>query len=70
MQNIINTIIKRKIKHVILMQRLGEYFTLDEILDMIFEELEEQRIVITDEEKIHIKNKVMEGLKYKLKKAN
>ena len=67
MENIINTIIRRKIKHVILMQRLGEYFTLDEILDMIFEELEEQRIVITDEEKIYIKNKVAEGLKYKLK---
>lgn len=70
MENIINTIIRRTIKKVIIAQRVGIYTTLDEVIDMIFKELEEQRIIINEQEKDYIKNKVMEGLKYKLKKAN
>jgi hypothetical protein len=70
MENIINTIIRRTIKKVIVAQRVGIYTTLDEVINMIFKELEEQRIIINEQEKDYIKNKVMEGLKYKLKKAN
>lgn len=70
MENIINTIIRRTIKKVIVAQRLGIYTTLEQVIDMIFKELEEQRIIINEQEKDYIKNKVMEDLKYKLKKAN
>ena len=70
MENIINTIIRRTIKKVIVAQRLVIYTTLEQVIDMIFKELEEQRIIINEQEKDYIKNKVMEDLKYKLKKAN
>ena len=70
MQNIIETIIRRKIKHVILMQRLGEYYTLSEVIDMIFKELEEQRVTISEEHKKYIKDEVQKRLQFKLKKAN
>ena len=70
MTNIINTIIKRKIKHIILMQRLGEYYTLDEVIDMIFKELAEQRVIISAEHRQYIKDEVTKQLKFKLRKAN
>ena len=70
MQNIVETIIKRKIKHVILMQRLGEYYTLDEVIDMIFEELAEQRVIISAEHRQYIKDEVQKRLQYKLRKTN
>lgn len=70
MQNIIETIIRRKIKHVILMQRLGEYYTLDEVIDMIFKELAEQRVIISVEHRQYIKDEVTKQLKFKLRKAN
>jgi hypothetical protein len=70
MQNIIETIIKRKIKHVILMQRLGEYYTLSEVIDMIFKELAEQRVIITQEHREYIKDEVQKRLQYKLKQEN
>ena len=67
MTNIINTIIKRKIKHIILMQRLGEYYTLEEVIEMIFKELEEQRVTISEEHKKYIKDEVAKRLKHKLR---
>lgn len=70
MQNIIETIIRRKIKHVILMQRLGEYYTLDEVIEMIFDELAEQRVIISAEHRKYIKDEVEKQLKFKLRKAN
>lgn len=70
METIINTIIKRTIKKVIIAQRVGIYTTLEQVIDMILKELEGQRIIINEQEKDYIKNKVTEGLKYKLKKAN
>lgn len=70
MENIIEAIIRRKIKHVILMQRLGEYYTLDEVIDMIFKELAEQRVVISVEHRQYIKDEVTKQLKFKLRKAN
>ena len=70
MENIINTIIRRTIKKVIIAQRVGIYSTLEQVIEMIFKELEEQRIIINEKDKAYIKNKVMEGLKFKLKQAN
>lgn len=67
MQNIIETIIRRKIKHVILMQRLGEYYTLDEVIDMIFKELAEQRVIISSEHREYIKDEVQKRLKHKIR---
>lgn len=66
----INTIIKKEIKKIILMQRLGSYFTMSEVVDLILLELERQHLIADEQDKAYIKNKVMEGLKYKLKKAN
>ena len=60
MENIINTIIRRTIKKVIIAQRVGIYSTLEQVIEMIFKELEEQRIIINEKDKAYIKNKVME----------
>ena len=70
MQNIIETIIRRKIKQVILMQRLGEYYTLDEVIEMIFDELNKQRVIISAEHRKYIKDEVQKRLQYKLRKTN
>ena len=70
MEHIINTIIKRKIKHVILMMGLGEYYTLEEVIEMIFKELAEQRVIISVEHRQYIKDEVERKLKNKLRKAN
>lgn len=67
MQNIIETIIRRKIKHVILMQRLGEYYTLDEVIEMIFKELADQRVIISAEHRQYIKDEVAKRLKHKIR---
>lgn len=66
----INTIIKKEIKKIILMQRLGSYFTLEDVLDLILLELERQHLIADEKDKAYIKNKVIEGLKFKLKQAN
>ena len=65
----INTIIKKEIKKIILMQRLGSYFTLEDVLDLILLELERQHLIADEQDKVYIKSKVMESLKYKLKNA-
>lgn len=70
MEVIINTIIKRTIKKVIIAQRVGIYSTLEQVIDMIFKELEEQRVTISDEHKKYIKDEVTKQLKFKLRKAN
>ena len=70
METIINTIIKRTIKKVIIAQRVGIYTTLDEVIDMIFKELVEQRIIISVEHRQYIKDEVERKLKNKLRKAN
>lgn len=67
MTNIINTIIKRKIKHIILMQRLGEYYTLEEVIEMIFDELNKQRVIISSEHREYIRQEVTKRLKHKLR---
>ena len=63
----INTIIKKEIKKIIIMQRLGSYFTMSEVVDLILLELERQHLIADEKDKTYIKNKVMEGLKFKLK---
>ena len=70
METIINAIIRKKIKHVILMMRLGEFYTLEQVIEMIFKELAEQRVYIDNSHKEYIRQAVTEQLKYKLKKAN
>lgn len=70
MENIINTIIRRTIKKVIIAQRVGIYTTLDEVIDMIFKELAEQKVTISEEHKQYIKDEVTKQLKFKLRKAN
>ena len=70
MENIINTIIRRTIKKVIIAQRVGIYTTLEQVIDMIFKELEEQRVTINEEHKQYIKDEVTKQLKFKLRKAN
>lgn len=63
----INTIIKKEIKKIILMQRLGSYFSMSEVVDFILAELERQDLIADEKDKAYIKNKVIEGLKFKLK---
>lgn len=70
METIINTIIKRTIKKVIIAQRLGIYTTLEQVIEMIFKELAEQRVIISAEHRQYIKDEVTKQLKFKLKKAN
>ena len=70
MEVIINTIIRRTIKKVIIAQRVGIYTTLDEVIDMIFKELAEQKVTISEEHKQYIKDEVTKQLKFKLRKAN
>lgn len=70
METIINTIIKRTIKKVIIAQRVGIYTTLEQVIDMIFKELEEQKVTISDEHKKYIKDEVQKRLQFKLRKAN
>ena len=67
MTNIINTIIKRKIKHVILMMRLGEYYTLEEVIEMIFDELNKQRVIISTEHREYIKDEVQKRFQHKIR---
>ena len=67
MTNIINTIIKRKIKHIILMQRLGEYYTLEEVIEMIFDELNKQRVIISSEHREYIRQEVSKRLQHKIR---
>ena len=52
------------------MQRLGEYYTLEEVIEMIFKELAEQRVIINEEHRQYIKDEVTKQLKFKLRKAN
>ena len=70
MENIINTIIRRTIKKVIIAQRVGIYSTLEQVIDMIFKELAEQRVIISAEQREYIKDEVERKLKNKLRKAN
>lgn len=70
MENIVNTIIRRTIKKVIIAQRVGIYSTLEQVIDMIFKELEEQRVTINEEHKQYIKDEVEKQLKFKLRKTN
>jgi hypothetical protein len=49
------------------MIRLGEYYTLDEVIDMIFKELAEQRVIISAEHREYIKDEVQKRLQYKLR---
>ena len=70
MENIINTIIRRTIKKVIIAQRVGIYTTLEQVIDTIFKELAEQRVIISAEHRQYIKDEVAKQLKFKLRKAN
>lgn len=67
MENIINTIIRRTIKKVIIAQRVGIYTTLEQVIDMIFKELAEQRVVISAEHRQYIKDEVAKRLKHKIR---
>ena len=68
METIINTIIKRQIKKTIIAQRLGIYTSLDDVINSIFKELEQQRVVISELHKQYIKQQVQKKLQHKLKK--
>ena len=70
METIINTIIRRTIKKVIIAQRVGIYTTLEQVIEMIFDELNKQRVIISAEHRQYIKDEVQKRLQYKLKKAN
>lgn len=70
MEVIINTIIRRTIKKVIVAQRLGIYTTLEQVIEMIFKELAEQKVTISEEHKKYIKDEVQKRLQFKLRKAN
>lgn len=67
MENIINTIIRRTIKKVIIAQRVGIYTTLEQVIDMIFKELADQRVVISSEHREYIKDEVQKRLKHKIR---
>ena len=69
-EQIINQIIKQAVKKVVIAQRLGIYKTLSEVVDFILQELDKQGYIVNEQEKDYIKNKVIEGLKFKLKQAN
>ena len=67
MENIINTIIRRKIKQAMTMVRLGMDMTIDEIIDMVFDELSKQRVVIDNSHREYIRQEVTKRLKHKLR---
>ena len=67
MENIINTIIRRTIKKVIIAQRVGIYTTLEQVIDMIFKELAEQRVIISSEHRDYIRQEVTKRLQHKIR---
>ena len=67
MENIINTIIRRKIKQAMTMVRLGMDMTIDEIIDMVFDELSKQRVVIDNSHREYIRQEVTKRLKHKIR---
>lgn len=67
MENIINTIIRRKIKQAMTMVRLGMDMTIDEIIDMVFDELSKQRVVIDNHHREYIRQEVTKRLKHKIR---
>ena len=67
MENIINTIIRRTIKKVIIAQRVGIYTTLEQVIDMIFKELADQRVIISAEHRQYIKDEVQKRLQHKIR---
>ena len=67
MENIINTIIRRKIKQAMTMVRLGMDMTINEIIDMVFDELSKQRVVIDNSHREYIRQEVTKRLKHKLR---
>lgn len=67
MENIINTIIRRKIKQAMTMVRLGMDMTIDEIIDMVFDELSKQRVVIDNAHREYIRQEVTKRLKHKIR---
>lgn len=67
MENIINTIIRRKIKQAMTMVRLGMDMTIDEIINMVFDELSKQRVVIDNSHREYIRQEVTKRLKHKIR---
>ena len=67
MENIINTIIRRTVKKVIIAQRVGIYTTLEQVIDMIFKELADQRVIISAEHRQYIKDEVQKRLQHKIR---
>ena len=65
--NIINTIIRRTVKKVIIAQRVGIYTTLEQVIDMIFKELADQRVIISAEHRQYIKDEVQKRLQHKIR---
>jgi hypothetical protein len=67
MENIINTIIRRKIKQAMTMIRLGMDMTIDEIISMVFDELSKQRVVIDNSHREYIRQEVTKRLQHKIR---
>ena len=79
MQCIIDTIIKRVCKEVVILYRMGHYFTINDVLNTVLYELEKQNVnlpltvwifdksIPVDE---YIKMQIENKLKYKLKTIN
>ena len=68
MQSIINTIINRTAKQIITYHRMGYYLTLDEVVDMVYDELEKQHVRLIADYDDYIKDEVLKRVgKYLLK---
>ena len=76
MKNIIQTIINRTCKQVVILHRMGHYFSIGEVTQMIYDELYKQNInvpltVWVFDKSIpvddYIKQEIRSRLKYKLK---
>lgn len=71
MTNILNAIVNRVVKQVITYHRMGYYLTLDDVVDMVYDELEKQNVRLIADYDDYIKDEVLKRVgKYLLKKAN
>ena len=69
MMSIINTIVARTVKQVITYHRMGYYLTLDEVIDMVYEELEKQNVRLIADYDDYIREAIENKVgKYLLKK--
>ena len=68
MKSIINTIISRTAKTVVSYHRIGYYMTLDEVVEMVYDELDKQHVKLICDYDDYIKDEVLKRVgKYLLK---